>query len=103
MASNHTKGEKRFSVDADELSRKKFKKSDGLADDMHNPYLAHLHENGVADGFGPLAGMERHQTTVAQAAKAEDAAVNPFTGCAHSRRYFKILQTRRDLPVHKQR
>ena len=101
MASNHAKGGKRSSVDADDLSRsKKLKKTDGFADDMQNPYLDHLREDGAANG---LDGMERHKTTAAQAAKAEDAALNPFTKRPHSQRYFSILETRRNLPVHKQR
>lgn len=51
----------------------------------------------------PLAGMKRRETTAQQASKAEDSDSNPFTGREHSQKYFQILQTRRDLPVHKQR
>lgn len=81
-------------------------------DDKHNPYLAHMYENGGNDGengadeapaHSPLAGMRRRATTAKQAEKAEDLDVNPFTGRPHSQKYFQILQGRRDLPVHKQR
>ncbi|KAK0634658.1 P-loop containing nucleoside triphosphate hydrolase protein [Bombardia bombarda] len=44
-----------------------------------------------------------HKTTAAQAATLEDLDINPWTGQPHSQQYFKILQTRRDLPVCKQR
>ncbi|POR31720.1 Putative pre-mRNA-splicing factor ATP-dependent RNA helicase prp43 [Tolypocladium paradoxum] len=89
-------------ADADDFSRKKAKKGEESAD-KHNPYLAHMHDDDGTDGHGPLAGMKRHETTAKQAAKAEDSDVNPFTGRAHSQQYFRILQTRRELPVHKQR
>lgn len=85
-------------------------KKDG-GGEAYNPYLAHMYDNGDANGTGadeapahsPLAGMKRRDTTAKQASKAEDSETNPFTGRAHSQRYFQILQTRRDLPVHKQR
>ena len=97
---------KRASADADDASRKKSKKGD--REEKYNPYLAHMHQdsNGYGDEASPdsiLAGMKRRQTTAAQAAKAEDSAINPFTGKSHSQQYFRILETRRDLPVHKQR
>ncbi|UZP42562.1 hypothetical protein NXS19_010378 [Fusarium pseudograminearum] len=47
--------------------------------------------------------MKRQHTTAKQAAKAEDSESNPFTGRPHSQKYFQILQSRRDLPVTKQR
>lgn len=79
-----------------------------------NPYLAHMYENGTngnRSGYstppstseGPLANFQRHQTTAALAREAEDSKSNPFTGRALSDRYFSILRTRRDLPVHAQR
>ncbi|GJN74496.1 pre-mRNA splicing factor ATP-dependent RNA helicase PRP43 [Purpureocillium lilacinum] len=107
MASNHAKAEKRSSADVEEFSRKKAKKTTTEVDaaaDRVNPYLAHMHDDDdQANGYGPLAGMRRHKTTAAEASKAEDAAINPFTGRSHSQQYFRILETRRDLPVHKQR
>lgn len=91
----------------EEFSRKKAKKTTTEVDaaaDRVNPYLAHMHDDDdQANGYGPLAGMRRHKTTAAEASKAEDAAINPFTGRSHSQQYFRILETRRDLPVHKQR
>lgn len=79
-----------------------------------NPYLAHMYENGSnghSSGYstpqsvseGPLANFQRHQTTSALAREAEDSKINPFTGRSVSERYFSILRTRRDLPVHAQR
>ncbi len=78
-----------------------------------NPYLAHMYENGDDEDYedgaeempahSPLAGMKRRATTAKQAEKREDLDANPFTGRAHSQKYFQILQGRRDLPVHKQR
>ncbi|CEF88485.1 DEAH-box ATP-dependent RNA helicase prp43 [Fusarium graminearum] len=102
-------GGKRSSADADESTRKKAKKEGG-DDEKYNPYLAHMHDNGDSNGKSqepspdsPLAGMKRQQTTAKQAAKAEDSESNPFTGRPHSQKYFQILQSRRDLPVTKQR
>ncbi|PTB75859.1 P-loop containing nucleoside triphosphate hydrolase protein [Trichoderma longibrachiatum ATCC 18648] len=100
------RGAKRSSADNDEPSSKKTK-----TDGKPNPYLAHMYEeeNGWGSSAGepspnsPLAGMKRRETTAQQAAKAEDSDTNPFTGRPHSQKYFQILQTRRDLPVHKQR
>ncbi|KAF7535768.1 hypothetical protein G7Z17_g13154 [Cylindrodendrum hubeiense] len=100
-----TKGGKRSSADADDSSRKKSRKEDG-ADAKHNPYLAHMYDNGNDGDYAsdsPLADMKRHQTTAEQAEKAEDSEFNPFTGRPHSQKYFQILEGRRDLPVHKQR
>ncbi|CAJ0555078.1 Ff.00g051430.m01.CDS01 [Fusarium sp. VM40] len=104
------KGGKRSSADADETIRKKARK-EGAEDEQYNPYLAHMYDNGNgSNGHGeepsqdsPLAGMKRQQTTAKQASKAEDSESNPFTGRPHSQKYFQILQSRRDLPVHKQR
>ncbi|KAF4549145.1 Pre-mRNA-splicing factor ATP-dependent RNA helicase PRP43-like protein [Elsinoe fawcettii] len=89
-------------------------------DPATNPYLAHMrddaeepHQNG-SNGYsnggyngkatGPsIAGMKRHQTTSKLAKVAEDGPLNPFTGRQLSDRYFSILKTRRNLPVHQQR
>lgn len=80
-------------------------------DPRNNPYLAHIYadesngnaQNGAADGKGPFAKFKRHQTTAEMAQKAEDGETNPFNGKPFSNKYFSILKTRRDLPVHAQR
>lgn len=92
------KGTKRSSVESDAQDSKRIK-----TDDKPNPYLAHLNMDGANDFKSPLDEMERHNTTALQAAKAEDSDINPWTGKPHSENYFKILRTRRDLPVSKQR
>ena len=80
-----------------------------------NPYLAHMYENDASNGYsngydarsarqsGPLSAMKRHQTTSKLARAAEDGPFNPFTGSQLSEQYFRILKTRRNLPVHAQR
>ncbi|KAI1817616.1 P-loop containing nucleoside triphosphate hydrolase protein [Poronia punctata] len=75
-----------------------------------NKYLAHWNEdNNYADGNGklpagsPLRDFKRRESTAKQAFEAEDRDNNPFTGYPHSEKYFSILKTRRNLPVHKQR
>lgn len=82
------------------------------SDPASNPYLAHMNHNedngysngrsngGASDG---LTHFKRHQTTAQLAAKAEDGPSNPFNGKNLSERYFGILKTRRNLPVHAQR
>ncbi|KAA8917721.1 hypothetical protein TRICI_000160 [Trichomonascus ciferrii] len=45
----------------------------------------------------------RHATTAKQAGELEDGPLNPFNEKPLSDKYFKILKTRRDLPVHAQR
>lgn len=109
MSDSYDKGGKRLSADSEESSRKKAKKVDADGE-KYNPYLAHMYENGDRNGNGvepalnsPLAGMKRQHTTAEQAFKAENSDSNPFTGRSHSQRYFQILETRRNLPVHKQR
>ena len=97
------RGGKRVSADIDEASRKKSKKGD--REEKYNPYLAHMDQDG-SNGYdeeSPLGFMKRRETTAKQAAKAEDSTNNPFTGRAHSQEYFRILETRRDLPVSQQR
>jgi hypothetical protein len=82
------------------------------SDPASNPYLAHMdhgddngYSNGRSNGSGTdgLTHFKRHTTTSAQAAKAEDGPSNPFNGNNLSERYFGILKTRRNLPVHAQR
>lgn len=83
-----------------------------------NPYMAHMNaDNGYDDDesygggqsggqSGPSDGLthfKRHATTCAQASKAEDGPANPFSGKPLSEKYFRILKTRRGLPVHSQR
>ncbi|KAK4165106.1 putative Pre-mRNA-splicing factor ATP-dependent RNA helicase PRP43 [Cladorrhinum sp. PSN259] len=99
-----SRSNKRFSVEDDAQDSKRLKTNgDAKMDDKYNPYLAHHNEDG-GNGFDSLLdAMERHQTTASQAEKAEDSDLNPWTNKPHSENYFKILKTRRDLPVHKQR
>ncbi|RLV93831.1 Pre-mRNA-splicing factor ATP-dependent RNA helicase PRP43 [Spathaspora sp. JA1] len=52
---------------------------------------------------GEFHNLVRHKTTAAQAEELENASVNPFTGEQFSQQYVKILEVRRDLPVHAQR
>ena len=66
-----------------------------------NPYLAHMRD-GEADGTA-FEGLSRRNTTAKQAEQIEDRDTNPFTERPHSTKYFNILQSRRDLPVCKQR
>lgn len=98
-----------------ENGRSKRQKVD--SDPASNPYLAHMYDEDSADtqnygrsynggGSGPADGLKhfkRHATTSALAAKAEDGPSNPFTGKPLSEKYFRILKTRRGLPVHAQR
>ena len=93
----------------------KRQKTSTNTDPRSNPYLAHMYEedqpsNGYSNGYsnssqatGPLSKFRRHQTTAAETEVVEAGNVNPFTGQKHSERYFSILKTRRDLPVHQQR
>jgi len=84
-------------------------------DPSTNPYLAHMYD-GTAQGSNSttlgkrrdggdsiLNTFVRHQTTAEQARKAEDGPNSAFTGKPLSNQYFKILETRRELPVHAQR
>jgi pre-mRNA-splicing factor ATP-dependent RNA helicase DHX15/PRP43 len=87
-------------------------------DPRDNPYLAHMYDNDSASANGyhepqhwvddppnspMLANFKRHKTTAAMAREAEDSKFNPFNGKPVSSKYFSILKTRRDLPVHAQR
>jgi len=104
---------------------KRQKMSPVIADKMDpksNPYLAHHYEGqdedgGYANGYGHgggarlngassapgLANFPRHETTAKLAKAAEDGPTNPFNSQPLSKRYFDILKTRRNLPVHVQR
>jgi hypothetical protein len=84
------------------------------SDPASNPYLAHMNfDNGdqsygqsYGNGGGAVDGLKhltRHATTPEQASKAEDGPNNPFNGKPLSDKYFRILKTRRNLPVHAQR
>ncbi|KAK3493186.1 pre-mRNA splicing factor ATP-dependent RNA helicase PRP43 [Neurospora crassa] len=110
MASHDDKGIKRSNMDGNDQDSKRIKRAENgdAAPEKYNPYLAHLNEDGNGNGTNgdfesPLDAFERHKTTAAQAAQAEDSELNPWTGQPHSQRYFDILKVRRDLPVHKQR
>lgn len=104
---SQARGGKRASADSEEAARKKSKKED--RDGSYNPYLAHMYQeedatNGVEGAANSvLAGMKRRQTTAKQHTKAEESDSNAFTFQEHSQKYFQILETRRNLPVHKQR
>ncbi|KAK7720446.1 DEAH-box ATP-dependent RNA helicase prp43 [Botryosphaeria dothidea] len=88
-------------------SRAKRQKTATDMDPKNNPYLAHMYEdNGYSNGSSTKSGLShlvRHKTSCEDARKAEDGPNNPFTGQPLSDKYFKILKTRRDLPVHAQR
>ena len=94
------------------------------AEPSSNPYLAHMYpegeggyENGSngrnthklkasSNGHGQSGGLghlKRHATTTQQAQAAENGPANPLNGNHLSERYFGILKTRRNLPVHAQR
>jgi hypothetical protein len=92
--------------EAQEMSRAKRPRT-GELDPSTNPYLAHMYENtdNGANGSAQtgLSHFKRHATTALQAHAAEDGPNNPFNNVPLSERYFNILKTRRDLPVHKQR
>ncbi|KZL82693.1 pre-mrna-splicing factor atp-dependent rna helicase prp43, partial [Colletotrichum incanum] len=105
------KGFKRSSADREGSSRKKVKKEESDSEEpKYNPYLAHMKEEngfkseeGAIDSSSPFAGFKQRATTAKQAEKVEDLDTNAFTGRPHSQKYFQILQSRRDLPVQKQR
>lgn len=99
------KSGKRSSQEGDDPNRKKMKKGE---QDGYNPYLAHMYENddasnGAQSANSAFKGMTIRKTTAKQAEKVEDMDTNAFTGETHSQKYFQIMQTRRDLPVNKQR
>ncbi|KAI5846500.1 P-loop containing nucleoside triphosphate hydrolase protein [Morchella snyderi] len=81
------------------------KRSKSEMDPSQNPYLAHMYEDTGSAGrpVSILNTFKRHQTTTKQARKAENGPLNPFNGNTLSNQYFKILEMRRNLPVHQQR
>ncbi|KAI7203974.1 putative pre-mRNA-splicing factor ATP-dependent RNA helicase, partial [Hortaea werneckii] len=95
------------------FKRQKISDDSDMDSAKNNPYLAHMHDGDESNGAGAqangngngssIAGLTRHATTAKAAAKAEDGPLNPFNGNQLSDRYFSILKTRRDLPVHAQR
>lgn len=100
-----------------EMSRSKRPRTEDL-DPAANPYLAHMYEvqeensnsynsrnrNGNGSSVTTsLSNFKRHNTTALQAHAVEDGPNNPFNNAPLSKQYFNILETRRDLPVHKQR
>lgn len=104
-----SKGIKRPSADGDSPSSPKRAKQAGgnNGDNMddYNPYLAHLDNDGgiKSSGWPAFNGITRQQSTAQTAHKLEDADDNPWTGEPHSQKYFRILEGRRNLPVHKHR
>ncbi|KAJ2906286.1 pre-mRNA splicing factor ATP-dependent RNA helicase prp43 [Zalerion maritima] len=109
-----SKSQKRSSIETDSgpergVSRKKPKTSSDEqngVDPSNNPYLAHMYPNSnsqSSNGSGAFSNFQRRKTTAQQAEKVEDENFNAFTGNPHTKKYFNILKSRRDLPVHKQR
>ncbi|KAI9790907.1 MAG: DEAH-box ATP-dependent RNA helicase prp43 [Peltula sp. TS41687] len=107
----------KHNLDQDESQAKRVKLSSpkNNMDPKDNPYLAHWYDDstynngsskGKSNGSGhlnALAWFPRHKTTAEMAKDLEDGPNNPFTDKPLSGRYFKILETRRGLPVHSQR
>lgn len=103
-----SKGTKRPSADADTDtpgSPKRARQAGAM--DGYNPYLAHQYgdQNGSAksSAWPAFNGIKRHETNEKQISGLEDADDNPWTGEPHSQKYFRILEGRRNLPVHKHR
>ncbi|KAB5582364.1 P-loop containing nucleoside triphosphate hydrolase protein [Coniochaeta sp. 2T2.1] len=110
---------KRASLDDESAQEVKRVKMDNgsdttKTDSTYNPYLAHTYAENVmprsyggsseyTNGSSLLSDMERRNTTAKQHETAEEAEFNPWTGNPHTEKYFRILKTRRDLPVAKQR
>lgn len=102
-----------------EMSRAKKPKLAENYDPASNPYLAHIYADDTYHNYGNghsttnldynsspgtvFSNLKRHKTTALEAHEAEDGPNNPFNNIPLSNRYFGILKTRRDLPVHKQR
>jgi pre-mRNA-splicing factor ATP-dependent RNA helicase DHX15/PRP43 len=83
---------------------KRQKTSNANMDPRSNPYLAHMYEEEkqLVDK-SVFSRFKRHATTAQDAMAVEDGPNNAFTGKRLSNRYFDILRTRRNLPVHTQR
>lgn len=80
----------------------------GEQDPASNPYLAHMYneEAEYSSSKGSdmiMSTFKRHNTTAEQATLAENGPMNPFNNKPLSKQYFRILETRRNLPVHQQR
>ncbi|KAH3903373.1 probable Pre-mRNA-splicing factor ATP-dependent RNA helicase PRP43 [Saccharomycodes ludwigii] len=67
------------------------------------PPIPDLQEKLIHHDSGEFNGMSRHQTTSKQAERLESGKINPFTGNNFTDKYFSILKTRKNLPVHSQR
>lgn len=90
----------------DERTAKKIKTEDGSKDagsQTSNPLVINLDNQPQYPLSKELTGFVKHETTAAQAEKVEDGKINPFNEREFSQKYFDILKTRRDLPVHAQR
>lgn len=71
-----------------------------------DPYPPHLLEqsvNGSGQDRSIWKGFQLHKTSAKMAHDIEEGPLNPFTGKPLSKKYFDILQARRNLPVHLQR
>lgn len=105
-----SKGTKRPNADteSDTPASPKRAKQEEKNMDKNNPYLAHHFDdengnNSGSSGWPAFNGITRHETTAEQISKLEDADINPWTGESHTPQYFRILEGRRNLPVHKYR
>ncbi|OWB74276.1 hypothetical protein B5S31_g4063 [[Candida] boidinii] len=67
-----------------------------------HPHPREVEVLDVYDG-GQFDINKIHKTTSKDAELLESGESNPFTGNSFSQKYFDILKTRRDLPVHAQR
>ncbi|KAJ1955416.1 DEAH-box ATP-dependent RNA helicase prp43, partial [Linderina pennispora] len=78
-----------------------------MAEIRDNPYLAHMQTDTDpaerATRNEAFNALLPGQTTAEQQEAAEDAQFSGFTDRAYSDKYKKILETRRGLPVNKQR
>lgn len=101
----------RYTIMGDKKKHKKQKLMDSEAEKVaelaeeslrEHPHPQPPQKMEFHDG-GEFKGVERHNTTAHLAEKLEDGPQNPFTGEKFSQKYFDILKTRRDLPVHAQR
>ena len=104
-------------LNGEDREAKRTKLSNGDLDPRSNPYLAHLYADDNDDDYddsdggvplqvtdeSPLKYFKRHHTSAEDAEKAEDGPLSPLTRKPLSASYFKILDTRRKLPVHAQR